>query len=112
VQRPPRGSKRVMAMNKAIETDKTFPAWLTMSWAWEQTLDDPAAVRAALARNLRRLREAHGLTQKLLAERAKTNLATVKDIESAKALPDIALIADLAGALDLPCPTLLIATPD
>jgi ribosome-binding protein aMBF1 (putative translation factor) len=98
-------------MDKAIETDKTFPAWLTVSWAWEQTLDDPAAVRTTLARNLRRLREARGLTQKFLAERAGTNLATVKDIESARALPDIALMADLARALDLPCPTLLIETP-
>jgi ribosome-binding protein aMBF1 (putative translation factor) len=98
-------------MDKAIETDKTFPAWLTMSWAWEQTLDDPAAVRATLAQNLRRLRETRGLTQKSLAERARTNLATVKNIESARALPDIELIADLARALDLPCPTLLIKTP-
>ena len=103
-------------MNRLIETDRLmkadreFPAWLTMSWAWEQSLDDPAAVKAALSGNLRRLREKRGLSQKSLAEMAKTNLASVKDIESARALPDIALIADLAHALDLPCPSLLIAT--
>ena len=39
-------------MNRLIETEKKdFPAWLTLSWAWEQSMEDPSEVRAALARN-------------------------------------------------------------
>jgi DNA-binding XRE family transcriptional regulator len=96
-------------MNRQIETEKKdFPAWLTLSWAWEQSMEDPSEVRAALARNLRRLREDRGLTQKSLAERAGASLASLKDIESGRVLPDIALIADLARALGIPCPGLLV----
>ena len=96
-------------MNRLIETEKKdFPAWLTLSWAWEQSMEDPSEVRAALARNLHRFREERGLTQKTLAGRAGTGLATIKAIESGRTLPDIALMSDLARALEIPCPSLLI----
>lgn len=93
-------------MNELLDTDRNFPAWLTLSWAWEQSMDDPEAVKAMVGRNLRRLREQRGLTQKSLAELSQTSLASLKEIESAKALPDIALISNLARILEVPCTAL------
>jgi transcriptional regulator with XRE-family HTH domain len=93
-------------MNKPYDSDRNFPAWLTLSWAWEQAMDDPEAVKAAIGRNLRRLREARGLTQKSLAELSQASLANLKEIESARALPDIGLMAELARILDVPCTAL------
>ncbi len=94
-------------MNKEFVTDRNFPAWLTLSWAWEHSMDDPAAVKAALARNIRWLREDRGLTQKSLAERAGASLASLKDLESGRTLGNIALIAELGRALDVPCTDLI-----
>jgi transcriptional regulator with XRE-family HTH domain len=94
-------------MNKSFDRDRNFPAGLTLSWAWEQAMDDPEAVKAAIARNLRRLREARGLTQKSLAELSQASLANLKEIESAKALPDIALMAELARIFEVPCTAFL-----
>jgi transcriptional regulator with XRE-family HTH domain len=93
-------------MNKSFDRDRNFPKWLTLSWAWEQAMDDPEAVKAAIARNLRRLREARGLTQKALAEMSQASLANLKEIESAKALPDIGLMAELARIFEVPCTAL------
>ncbi len=93
-------------MNKPFDSDRNFPAWLTLSWAWEQAMDDPEAVKATIGRNLRRLREARGLTQKSLAELAQASLANLKEIESAKVLPDIALIGELARIFEVPCAAL------
>ena len=93
-------------MNKPFDSDRKFPAWLTLSWAWEQAMDDPEAVKTAIGRNLRRLREARGLTQKSLAELSQASLANLKEIESASALPDIGLMAELARILDVPCSAL------
>ncbi len=90
-----------------FNTDKVFPAWLTMSWAWEQSMDDPDEVKAVIARNLRRLREERSLTQRALAKLSPASLAAVQQIESAKALPDIALVLQLAQALGVPCTAFL-----
>jgi DNA-binding XRE family transcriptional regulator len=97
----------VTAMNILFNTDKVFPAWLTMSWAWEQSMDDPDEVKAVIARNLRRLREERGLTQQSLAKLSLASLAAVRQIESAKTLPDIALVWQLARALGVPCTAFL-----
>jgi DNA-binding XRE family transcriptional regulator len=94
-------------MNERLDSDRNFPAWLTLSWAWEQAMDDPEAVKAAIARNLCRLREARGLTQKSLAEQSQASLGSLKAIESAKTLPDIALILDLARILEVPVAALV-----
>ena len=94
-------------MNKLLSTDKSFPAWLTMSWAWEQSMEDPGEVKAVIARNLRRLREERGLTQETLADRSHMNPVIVKQIESTKTLPNIALIVELAQALGVSCAALL-----
>jgi ribosome-binding protein aMBF1 (putative translation factor) len=102
----------VNAMNKLLSADEAFPAWLTMSWAWEQAMDDPDEVKAVIGRNLRRLREKCGLTQASLARRSQASLVAVKEIEAAKALPDIASIWKLAQALDVPCTALLDSARD
>jgi ribosome-binding protein aMBF1 (putative translation factor) len=94
-------------MNALLDTDKSFPAWLTMSGAWRQSMDDPGDVQIRIARNLVQLRESRGLSQRALAKLAETNLARVKEIETAKAFPDIALIWKLALALDVPCTVLV-----
>jgi transcriptional regulator with XRE-family HTH domain len=93
-------------MNKSFDRDRNFPAWLTLSWAWEQAMDDPEAVKATIGRNLRRLRNQRGLTRKALAKLAQASLANLKEIESAKALPDIALMAELARIFEVPCTAL------
>jgi DNA-binding XRE family transcriptional regulator len=93
-------------------TDKNFPAWLTMSWAWEQSMDDSGDVKAMIAWNLRRLREKRGLSQKSLAKLAEVRLITLKATESAKILPDIGLIWKLAKVLDVPCTAFLSSAHD
>jgi ribosome-binding protein aMBF1 (putative translation factor) len=97
----------VSVMDKGFDSDKSFPAWLTMSWAWEQSMEDPDEVKAVIGRNLRALREKRGLTQRSLAELSQASLLIVKQIESAKTLPDIALIGQFARVLDVPCTDLL-----
>ncbi len=93
-------------MKKRIEAERSFPAFMTLSWAWQQSLDDPAAVKAALARNLRHHREARGLSHKALARAAKVDLAAIRDIEAARGLPDIATLARLAEQLGIACDAL------
>ena len=39
-------------MDEAFDGSRKFPAWLTLSWAWEQAMDEPEAVKAAIAGNL------------------------------------------------------------
>ena len=94
-------------MTKLLERDISFPAWLTLSWAWEQSLDDPAAVKTALAHNLRCCRESRGLNQKSLARAASLNPAIVRDIESGRSLPDIATLSRLADTLRVSCGALV-----
>jgi len=90
-------------MNQRLERDESFPAWLTLSWAWEQSLDDPAAVKAALARNLRRYREGRALSQKKLAKAAGMTLGQVRDIEAGEGLPPIDAMVRLADRLGVSC---------
>ena len=97
-------------MDQLNQNDTPFPAWLTLSWAWAQSLDDPAAVTAALARNLRRYREERRLSQKKLARRTGTSLTTIREIEAARILPPIALMIRLGDALGVSC-SALVETP-
>jgi ribosome-binding protein aMBF1 (putative translation factor) len=90
-------------MNVMLNIDRNFPAWLTMSWAWEQSMDDPGEVKSVIAWNHRRLREKRGLTQKSLANLSQASLVTVREIEAAKTLPDISSILKFARVLDVPC---------
>ncbi len=75
-------------------------------------MEDPDEVKAAIARNLRHLREDHGLTQQSLAALSRASLVTLKQIESAKILPDIVLIGRLAQILDVACTALLCPAGD
>jgi transcriptional regulator with XRE-family HTH domain len=94
-------------MNEAFDGNGKFPDWLTLSWAWEQAMDEPEAVKAAIGANLRRLREERRMTQRDLADLSETRLGQIKDVESARALPDIALMLSLARSLDVPCTNFL-----
>ncbi len=94
-------------MNQLLEKDKSFPAWLTLSWAWEQSLEDPAAVKAALARNLRSYREGRSLSQKELAKAAGTTLTRIRDIEAGQVLPPIELMVHLGDSLGISCGALV-----
>ncbi len=94
-------------MKNHVEAERGYPAFLTLSWAWQESLEDPAAVKAALARNLRRYRESAGLNQKALARRAARSLALIRAIEAGQSLPDIATIVRLGDALGTPCSALV-----
>lgn len=94
-------------MKNHVEAERGYPVFLTLSWAWQESLEDPAAVKAALARNLRRLRESAGLNQKTLAKRAATNLALIRAMEAGQSLPDIASLARLGDALGVSCAALV-----
>lgn len=94
-------------MKNHVEAERGFPAFLTLSWAWQESLEDPAAVKAALARNLRTTREARGLNQKALAKQVTTNPAMIRAIELGRSLPDIATLARLADALGVSCGALV-----
>ncbi len=98
-------------MRKEIEAERGFPDFLTLSWAWQESLEDPASVKAALARNLRHHREARSLTHKALAQEAQVNLATIRDIEAGRGLPDIATLSRLSERLGISCAALADPLP-
>ncbi len=94
-------------MKNHIEAGAGFPAFLTLSWAWHEAIDDPAAVRAALARNLRHYREQRGLSHKTLARACALDLATIRSIESGSTLPAIGVLVLLADCLGIECGALV-----
>lgn len=94
-------------MKNHIAAERGFPAFLTLSWAWQESLEDPAGVKAALARNLRRFRETHNVSQKTLAKQAGTSLAAIRLTESGHSLPDITTLSRLADALGVSCGALV-----
>lgn len=57
--------------------------------------------------NLRRLREAAGLTQMELANRAEMDMAEISRLELGKRDPRLSTIVRLAVALELPLETLV-----
>ena len=59
------------------------------------------------AETIKRLREAAGLTQKQLAQQLTISDKTVSKWETARGLPDISLLAPLAGALSVSLAELL-----
>jgi DNA-binding XRE family transcriptional regulator len=89
------------AMNNLLLADSSFPAWLTLSSVWEQSMDDPGETRAVIGRNLSRLREKRGLSRRSLAKLADASPLALREIEAGKVLPDIALIWRLAAALEV-----------
>ena len=98
-------------MRKELEAERGFPDFLTLSWAWQESLEDPASVKAALARNLRHHREVRGLSHKTLAQSAQVNLAAIRDIEAGRGLPDIATLSRLSQHLGISCAALADPLP-
>jgi DNA-binding XRE family transcriptional regulator len=94
-------------MKNHVEAERGFPAFLTLSWAWQESMEDPAAVSAALARNLRHYREQRDLSRKALAQVSGISLATIREMEAGRRLPDIATLVRLADALGLSCGALV-----
>jgi ribosome-binding protein aMBF1 (putative translation factor) len=90
-----------------IEAKQDFPAFLTLSWAWHEAIEDPAAVKAALARNLRHYREQRGLSHKALAKAGALELSTIRNIEAGGALPAIGVLVLLADLLGVSCGALV-----
>ena len=98
------------AMNNLLRADSSFPAWLTLSSVWEQSMDDPGETKAVIGRNLCRLREKRRLSQGSLAKLAEVSPLALRDIEAGRLLPDIALIWRLAAALEVDSAILLERT--
>ena len=60
-----------------------------------------AAPDTHLARTIRELREAQGLSQEALAHRAGTTLGNLGRIEQARTMPSWGTVRDIAGALGI-----------
>ena len=98
-------------MNSLVQHDTSFPAWLTLSSAWEQSMEDPEEIKSVIGRNLRRLREKRGLGRRALARLVQSDSHALRQIEAGQRLPDIALIWRLARVLEVSCSAFLDAQP-
>ena len=98
-------------MNSIVQHDTSFPAWLTLSSAWEQSMEDPEEIKSVIGRNFRLLREKRGLTRRALARLVQSNSYALREIEAGQRLPDIALIWRLARVLEVSCSAFLDAQP-
>ncbi|HWV15551.1 MAG TPA: helix-turn-helix transcriptional regulator [Cellvibrio sp.] len=58
-------------------------------------------------RIVKNLREQHGLSQEVLADRADLNRSYVGEVERGTAMPSLATVAKIAKALNLPVSHLL-----
>ena len=95
------------AMNNLVHADSSFPAWLTLSSVWEESMDDREETKVTIARNLRRLRENRQLSRRSLAKLAEASPFTLREIEDGRLLPTIGLIWRLAAVLDVDCAAFL-----
>jgi transcriptional regulator with XRE-family HTH domain len=64
-------------------------------------------VRQRLARNLRKLRQAKGVSQETFADEAGLHRTYISDLERGARNPSITIIEKLARALDVPLGALL-----
>ena len=88
-------------MNSLVQHDISFPAWLTLSSAWGQSMEDPEKIKAVVGRNLCRLREKRGLGRRALARLVQSDAHALRQIEAGQRLPDIGLIWRLARVLEV-----------
>ena len=95
------------AMNNLVHADSSFPAWLTLSSVWEESMDDREETKVTIARNLRRLREKHQLSRRSLAKLAEASPFDLREIEDGRHLPTIGLIWRLAAVLEVDCAAFL-----
>jgi len=98
---------RTHAGKNHAEAERDFPAFLTLSWAWHESMEDSAAVKAALARNLRHYREQRGLSHKALAKACALELSDIRNIEAGRVLPAIGVLVLLADRLGVSCGALV-----
>ena len=98
-------------MNSLVQHDTSFPAWLTLSSVWEQSMEDPEEIKSVIGRNLCRLREKRGLSRRALARLVQSDSHALRQIEAGQRLPDIALIWRLARVLEVSCSAFLDAQP-
>jgi transcriptional regulator with XRE-family HTH domain len=68
-------------------------------------------VKAALARNLHRLRESRGLTRKALARAAEIGVGAVREIEAGRSLAEMGVLIRLSDALGVSCRDLVDLLP-
>ena len=94
-------------MNSLVQHDTSFPAWLTLSDVWEQSMDDPEEIKSVIGLNLRRLREKRGLGRRALARLVQSDSRALRQIEAGERLPDIGLIWRLARVLEVSCTAFL-----
>ena len=94
-------------MNNLVHADSSFPAWLTLSSVWEESMDDREETKVTIARNLRRLREKHQLSRRSLAKLAEASPFDLREIEDGRLLPTIGLIWRLAAVLEVDCAAFL-----
>lgn len=64
-------------------------------------------VRQRLARNLRKLRQAKGVSQEAFADEAGLHRTYISDLERGTRNPSMTLVDKIARALDVPLGTLL-----
>ena len=95
------------AMNNLVHADSSFPAWLTLSSVWEESMDDREETKVTIARNLRRLREKRRFSRRSLAKLAEASPSTLREIEDGRLLPTIGLIWRLAAVLEVDCAAFL-----
>ena len=96
-------SIRQSPLKSLLHTDRSFPSWLTLSFAWEQSMENPGEIKAAVGRNLHRLRENRKLSRRSLAKLAHTTRFELQEIEAGRVLPGIPLILRLTEALGVAC---------
>ena len=94
-------------MNSLVQHDTSFPAWLTLSSVWEQSMEDPEEIKSVIGRNLCRLREKRGLSRRALARLVQSDSHALRQIEAGQRLPDIGLIWRLARVLEVSCTAFL-----
>ncbi|HXU58584.1 MAG TPA: helix-turn-helix transcriptional regulator [Verrucomicrobiae bacterium] len=95
------------AMNNLVHADSSFPAWLTLSSVWEESMDDREETKMTIGRNLRRLRDKRQLSRRSLAKLAEAGPFALREIEDGRLLPTIGLIWRLAAVLEVDCAAFL-----
>ena len=94
-------------MNSLVQHDTSFPAWLTLSNTWEQSMEDPEEIKSVIGGNLCRLREKRGLSRRALARLVQSDSHALRQIEAGRRLPEIGLIWRLARVLQVSCTAFL-----
>lgn len=96
-------------MRRALDHDRSFPEWLTLTSAWWDSIEDSADVRARIGASLRRLRVARRLSLEDLARELDIPAMRLHRLESAAERPDIGLLLKAAAIFKVPSSRFLAA---